>query len=632
METRIKASAAFFRLILVTYLFIVGAAAHAFKSPPAFAPVSPSVLVVVSKRFGIRSSQCSLNRSNNYCRVLHIRGGDSEEQADLQEVLDADVDSDADADVETSKEDDSQDDLEVPVPSINHTGDDDIDIADDNYQYESEYDSEEEEISSDDDGIIDDAATATPASSIGVEVMIQEETNANDSDDTDANGSLTVTDIEINVADAQDNASQLRVKGKEFHDAGDFDQASETFQRAAIELEVVISILKKNTSIGVYADDELSKRLTEERATCRLHEALCHLKNKKYAESIASCTFVLMDGVEVIEVDADADIDDDSLAGSEDKGKGSEQSCIVRINPNGDDSAGSDNAQLSPAVRARAYHRRAKARLALGDTAGALDDSRSAAFLGDRNAVALYGRLMRESGGAGGGSPFDFDGGSGMNGLFGSSSSPFDSMFSGGSPFSENSSDSSSGSGSMGLLSSLLSSGSGPGVSDGSSDAMSMPFNPLSMLGSMNGSNTDGSGGMGGLAKSVLSSVAKKAEDEDMQATVCKYLNALDTAQIISLSSMAGMPLSQSTAERLVSFANRVTPRGIGKSVKLTKRILFVGALVRKIFKIIGKYKHLLVLVALIGWTKSAIQRPIVIKKVVEKAAEATIAKSAFFI
>lgn len=613
-------AAAVSRLVLVTLVTsnllspIVADTFH--KLPPALVSTSASALSM--QRFGIRNiGSHNLQESdfNVNINALHIRGGSAEEQADTE------VQASASSEEEVV---DSSD----PTPSINHAMELEVeDISDDTdtdeYDYESEYDSQENKKTGDMSGSVShhgDDLCNTATSAIGVEVMIQEETIC-----IEREQDMT----EINVANAQEIASQLRIKGKEFHDAGDFDNASETFEKAAIELEGIISTLKVSTNM--HFDIELSKELTEERATCRLHEALCHLKNKKYAESIASCTSVLMDGVEVIVVDssddADDDDDDDSLAEDEGSKQSQSKSSIVCINARVDDSASSDIAQLSPAVKARAYHRRAKARLALGDTAGALDDSRSAAFLGDRNAVALYGRLMRESGGAGGGSPFDR--GSGMNGLFGSSSSsPFDSIFSGGSPFSEGSSDSPLGSGSMGLLSSLLSS---PGSSEGSSGQSAIPFNPLSMLAGMNGSNSDG-GGMGGLAKSVLSSVAKKADDKEMQETVCKYLNALDTSQILSLSSMAGMPLSQSAAERIVSFANGVTPRGIGRSVKLTKRILFVGSLMRKIFKIIGKYKHLLVLVVLIGWTKSAIQRPIVIKTVAKKAVEATTSKSAFFI
>ena len=66
-------------------------------------------------------------------------------------------------------------------------------------------------------------------------------------------------------------------------------------------------------------------------------------------------------------------------------------------------------------IRARAHHRRAKARLSLGDLDGALEDARSAAFMGDRNAVQFYGRLMREGSGtsSGGGASGSAGGGSG---------------------------------------------------------------------------------------------------------------------------------------------------------------------------------------------------------------------------
>ena len=142
---------------------------------------------------------------------------------------------------------------------------------------------------------------------------------------------------------------------------------------------------------------------------------------------------------------------------------------------------------------------------------------------------------------------------------------------------------------------------------------------------------------MSSIAKSVLASVAKKAEDKDMQQTVCNYLNGMDSTQIISLSSMAGMPLSDDVANRIVSFANGVTPRGIARSVTFTKRIVFVGAIIRKILKVIGKYKHLIILLVLVGWTKSAIQRPVVLgkkaaKKAAKMAAEAAISKAAFII
>lgn len=525
---------------------------------------------------------------------LFIRGGDSEEQAGL-DCEDDEENNDAvqnQSDDEIEQEEEGEDLINIEKEQV---------VTNDHYssEYESEYESGDEAKSKESEEEDEEQET------IGVEVMIQEEAEQS---------SVTLSVSEL--TQTKEKALELRTKGKEYHDIGNFDLASITFRDAAIKLEEALDELTKHEG----GNQDLVTQLTEERATCRLHEALCHLKNKKFAESVASCTAVLKDGVEVIEIISECEDDsDDSLAEDEDGVPTVET--VVRVNA-ADDEKLASSSTLSPAVRARAYHRRAKARLALGDTPGALDDSRSAAFLGDRNAVALYGRLMRESSGTGSMSENMFDSSSAMNGLFGSSSSPFDSFMGSGSPFS---SDASASSGSTDLLSSLLGSGSPNG-----SDSSSLPFSPLSMLGGMNGAGSEG--GMGSLAKSVLTSIAKKAEDEETQEQICSYLNALDASQIISLSSMAGMPLNQNTADRIVSFANGVTQRGINKSVKLTKKIIFVGNLMRKTFKVIGKYKHLIILACIIGWVKSAIQRPIVVKKVVQKAAETTTSAASFLL
>jgi len=66
-------------------------------------------------------------------------------------------------------------------------------------------------------------------------------------------------------------------------------------------------------------DVDLKTKLAEERATCRLHEALCHLKDKNYIQSIKSCTDVLMDGVHVVELDDDDDEEDDSTQNTGDE-------------------------------------------------------------------------------------------------------------------------------------------------------------------------------------------------------------------------------------------------------------------------------------------------------------------------
>jgi len=322
--------------------------------------------------------------------------------------------------------------------------------------------------------------------------------------------------------------------------------------------------------------------------------------------------------------------------------------------------------QLSAAVRARAFHRRAKARLALGDSVGALDDSRSAAFLGDRNAVALYGRLMREqpTGGSAHDSNDDGGGGNTIGDLF-SSSSALDSLFSGGTPSlgtngsnnsnsnsnsqqdiirgKQSSSSSSSAPSAFDILNSFMGSAGGP--NNGNNDLTAPAINPLSAFGDignlLNMGNTKGNaaGGGGGafesMAKSVLVSLTNRIEDESTQRTISKYLRGLDVTQLMSLSSMAGIPINQSSAEKLVSIANGFTPSRIRKGVKLTKRMIMVVNLIRKVLKVISKYKHLLILFVLISWIKSAILQPVVVgkgavKKAAKKAIRDSIATASF--
>lgn len=419
---------------------------------------------------------------------------------------------------------------------------------------------------------------------------------------------LPTEEVMIEASDDKDTlelhskASALRSDGKYFHDDGKFLEAATTFESAVELLDKALLLTN---------DEQMRNEMAQERATCRLHEALCYLKEKNYPNAIRICTDVLKDGVQVIEVKNNVEEPEDGLASDDDN----PNPFLIRVSPESDTTAGMSDqlAQLSPAVRARAYHRRAKARLALDDTTGALEDAKAAAFLGDRNAVALYGKLMRESGshqsmfgdddfgkGYGGGSLAD---------LFSShGSAHFDSLFSGNSP----------GSG-LGLLGSLMN-GSGSSTTN----------SPFGGFGDML-SNGKGDGDLGSLAKSVLVSISKRIEDESTQESICKYLNAVDTAQVMSLSSMAGVPLSESTAGRLVSFANSLTPRRMMKSVQLLKRIIFIGGLVRKVFMIIGKYKHLIILLLLIQWCKSAIMRPVVIKNAAKKTIE-SVNKAAFII
>jgi tetratricopeptide (TPR) repeat protein len=271
--------------------------------------------------------------------------------------------------------------------------------------------------------------------------------------------------------------------------------------------------------------------LLEEYATCRFHEALCRLKERDYELCVEACTAVL-------------------------------------------------EREPPAAIRARALHRRSRAKLGLGLEEDALQDARSAAFLGDRKAVALYGKLMRQD--SSNESLQDlFQGGGGVNPFLSPAAATGDSSFS-----------------SSALLESLL-----------NKSTSNNAANPMSML--TNGKNNMG----GGLAKSVLSSLSKQVENESTQENICRYLQNANEAQVQQWAAMAGVPLSKGHASRLVSFCHGVTPKGIRRSVKTTKRVWYGISLVRKISQVANKYRHFLVLWVLLAWIKSALQRPIPVNK-----------------
>ena len=182
----------------------------------------------------------------------------------------------------------------------------------------------------------------------------------------------------------REEASELRALGKEFHDEGDLTQAASLFDKAASILNSLFSNLssrERNLVNDDQGDDVLIDEISQEAATCRLHQALCALKNQEYQTCIDACTSLLDDD------NIDREIDKEHEKTDEDILNRNEITKLTFTKPH-----------LSAAIRARAHHRRAKARLGLSDTDGALEDARTAAFLGDRGAVALYGRLMREKG------------------------------------------------------------------------------------------------------------------------------------------------------------------------------------------------------------------------------------------
>ncbi|KAL7437250.1 hypothetical protein ACHAXM_005536, partial [Skeletonema potamos] len=279
---------------------------------------------------------------------------------------------------------------------------------------------------------------------------------------------------------------------------------------------------------------------------------------------------------------------------------------------------------IPPQIRARAHHRRAKARLALGDLDGALEDARCAAFMGDRNAVQFYGRLMREGGATtaavttGGGELSSSPIGMGRG------SNPFlDGMLGTNNPFLPSSGAGSSSDFSSSLLSSLLtgSSGSGGGNPFGLMGELLSP--PAESKGKRRrgkkknegGGGGGGGGGMDSLAKSVLSNIMKRIEDEDTQEKICGYLQSTNKQQIMQFSTMAGVPMKEENAQRLAGLANGITPKGIRKGLRRVKRGLKVVKTGRKILKVIDKYKPVIIVAVLLYWIRSAILEPYPISK-----------------
>jgi hypothetical protein len=198
--------------------------------------------------------------------------------------------------------------------------------------------------------------------------------------------------------------------------------------------EAAAKFYEASTILQDYIQDE---EILQEYATCRLHEALCRLKVHDYEQSVEACTAVL-------------------------------------------------EREPPAAVRARVLHRRSRAKLGLGLEEEVLLDARQAAFLGDRKAVVLYGKLMQQDSSASENAPLQhlFQSG-GTNPFLSSGDTPSSSA----------------------LLESLLNkSGDMDGAGTGG---------PMSML--VDGNKNGG----GGLAKSVLSSLSKTVENESMQESIC---------------------------------------------------------------------------------------------------------------
>jgi tetratricopeptide (TPR) repeat protein len=548
------------KLLIVSMVLLALQSVSATTTTPSVASISHQSSWASTQR---RSFVTRKRSSQQLLLVGSLRGGgansnevdeeeetdEDETESDLTESRSSSNEPQAEVSLlsETTNENDADDTVPASVPTV---------VVNPEMEQEEE---ESEESSSETETITTNVLEADDTGSDAPVAVatVDEESNGISEYDDDTNNDNNNNDAEEEEEQEDwteqqqeailEQASVLRLTGKDLHDQGNFDEAAVSFCAAANLLTPLLTA----ASIAD-ADDE---DLTEEFATCRLHEALCRLKAAQYEQAASACSEVL----------------------------------------------GLQNDSVAPALRARAFHRRAKAQLELGDAAAALQDARSASFLGDRKAVALYGKLMRES------SP-------------GSSASIMSQA--GSTSNADNLSASSA------LLESLMnkSSGGSPSGSMGGSSG-GLPFSPLSLLNM--GQAAGGAGGQGNLAKSVLLSLSKRIEDESTQDTICQYLQGTSGPQLQQMASMAGMQLQQSHATKLASICNSVTPKTIRRTVKMTKRVVYAVQLIRKILKTIAKYRNILVLIVLLAWIKSAYLRPIPINKRAAKRALKEAAKLA---
>jgi len=369
----------------------------------------------------------------------------------------------------------------------------------------------------------------------------------NDNDDDNDNNNNTVV---------LSKATTLRQKGKTLHDEGNLEMAAEVFAEAAESL--MIRIEENNNddeSLMIRIEDE--NIIMEDYCTCRLHEALCYLKMENYELCIDVCTTVL------------------------------------------------EEEEITSVIRARAHHRRAKAYLQLNLEDEALQDARSAAFLGDRKAVAFYGKLMRGN----------------FNEEDTIASPPMlKDLLLGKNPFLEPSSLSSSllstnNNNENNLTSKLTSSILGQLLGGKGSSSNNDPTDDNNNFSNIMAEAPSllGKGGTGGLlAKSLLSSLTKRLEKDPY--SICKFLHKADASQVQSFGALAGFPISSDQASKVTRLCHAVTPKLIRRTMSVSKKAWYGYRLLTKTGKVIHKYKNILILWALLFWIQSAIQRPYIVK------------------
>jgi chemotaxis protein histidine kinase CheA len=442
---------------------------------------------------------------------------------------------------------------------------------------------ENDEEESDDDKEEEETTTTAEGNKEDGEEEYNDDDEEEEEEEEETNQEVTSSVAVI----SSEQAHSLRLQGKQAHDQGEFEVAADLFSQAAQALLLLIPPISSSSEEEEEEEDpedeEKASKTVEEYATCRLHQALCYLKSHHYEQCLETCSELLESNSTPMTTNA--------------------ETTITTTTTTPTNHATRPVVPYSSAIRARAYHRRAKARLGLDMPTLALDDARAAAFLGDAKAVQLYGKLMRQWGG--GGSSSSDDGGA-------SSSSD-------------------------GLLQALLSKSTATTTNNGDTSSSSA-FSPASLLFGGAGSNgnlassllntlTGSSKGSASgtasssLASSVLKSLAKRLDDPTTHTSVASFLQQTTKTQLSQYATMAGLAIPDVYLEQVAALCQAVTARKILWTIKLSKVVIFITQFVRRVAKIMRKYRSLILCLVLLQWTKSAILRPIPVDRVASKKA-----------
>ena len=237
----------------------------------------------------------------------------------------------------------------------------------------------ETEVVTSEEGDISDASTAESIASLsGNESLEHTPIEPAPIEDPSPDQSQISGSVTTELSALKALASQKRVEGKTLHDSGDLASASEAFHEAAALFQ---RVLNADDESVVGSAEEL-EQIVEDFATCRLHEALCLFKNGQAENCIWVCSDVLGDDVVVGKSGGAVaetarlvdDNDNDEFIG--DKTDRNQDIAVEEKETVVMTATTIYKSQISSQVRARAHLRRSKARLALGDLEGALEDGK----------------------------------------------------------------------------------------------------------------------------------------------------------------------------------------------------------------------------------------------------------------